>query len=159
MENEDPEMNYLSARTARENSEGTRDMIRFVGGLVGLIFGIAGALNLINTIVTTILARRHEFATMESVGMTKRQLTEMMVYESVYYAAGAWLLGILTAAALNVTLLKGVIDSMWQFTFRFTLVPGFMAGVVLLLVSVAVPVVSLCLFHKGSIVEQLRVAD
>ena len=49
-------------------------MINFVGGLVGVIFGIAGILNLINMMITTILTRRHEFAAMQSIGMTARQL-------------------------------------------------------------------------------------
>ncbi len=159
MEKTDPDMNYLSAREARESSEATQRMIRFVGGFVGLIFGLAGVLNLINTIVTTILTRRHEFAAMESVGMTRRQLTGMMVWEGVYYAAGACLLGLSLSAALNLTLVKRVVDSMWQFTFRFTLLPALGACGALLAVSAVVPVLALRAFHQGSIVEQLRVAE
>ena len=92
-------------------------MIRFVGGFVGLIFGLAGVLNLMNTIITTILTRRHEFAAMESVGMTRGQLTKMMVYEGVYYAAVACVLGVILAAVLDLTLVKGLVDSierLWQ---------------------------------------------
>ena len=159
MEQTDPDMNYLSAQEARESSEGTRRMIRFVGGFVGLIFGFAGVLNLINTIVTSILTRRREFAAMESVGMTRRQLTNMMVWEGVYYAAGACLLGLVLAAALGLTLVKSMVDSMWQFTFHFTLVPALTACVVLLLVSAVIPALALRCFHKGSIVEQLRIAE
>ena len=149
----------LGIKEARESSEGARRMIRFVGGFVGLIFGFAGVLNLINTIVTSILTRRREFAAMESVGMTRRQLTGMMVWEGVYYAAGACLLGLVLAAALDLTLVKSMVDSMWQFTFRFTLAPALAACGVLLAVSAAVPVLALRYFHKGSIVEQLRAAE
>ena len=39
-------------------------MIRLVGGFVGLIFGLAGILNLTNTLITTVLTRRREFAAM-----------------------------------------------------------------------------------------------
>ena len=159
MEQTDPDMNYLSAQEARESSEGARRMIRFVGGFVGLIFGFAGVLKLMNTIITTILTRRHEFAAMESVGMTRRQLTNMMVWEGVYYAAGACLLGLVLAAALGLTLVKSMVDSMWQFTFHFTLVPALTACMVLLLVSAVIPALALRCFHKGSIVEQLRIAE
>ena len=159
MEETDPDINYLSARAARESSEGTQKMILFVGGFVGLIFGLAGVLNLINTIVTSILTRRHEFATMESVGMTRGQLTKMIVYEGVFYAAGACLLGLILAAVLNLTLVKRMVDSMWQFTFRFTLTPALGACGVLRLVAAVVPAAALGCFHKGSIVEQLRMAE
>lgn len=159
IENEDTSVNYLSARSARESAEGERAMINFVGGLVGVIFGIAGILNLINMMITTILTRRHEFAAMQSIGMTARQLTKMMIYESVYYASGACLSGIAAAALLDLTLIRNLLGSMWHFTFRFTLVPAFAVSVILMIVSVIVPVLALRFFNKGSIVEQLRVAE
>ena len=55
MENADPGINYLSARSARESAQQMQRMIRFVGGIVGLILGIAGILNLINTMVNDLI--------------------------------------------------------------------------------------------------------
>lgn len=155
----DPDMNFLSSESARKNAESTRTMIHFVGGLVGVIFGIAGVLNLINTLITTILTRRHEFATMQSIGMTARQLTRMMIFEGVYYAAGACLLGTILAALFDLTVIKTLLRSMWQFTFHFTLLPALGVSVVLLIVSAVIPVLALRFFNKGSIVEQLRVVE
>lgn len=159
MKNVDTSINYLSADSARENAEGTRTMIKFVGGLVGIIFGIAGVLNLINMVITTILTRRHEFATMQSIGMTNRQLTKMMIFEGTYYAAGACLFGLVLATILNLTLVKSIVGSIWYFTFRFTLLPAIIVSVVLLVVGAIVPVLALKFFNKGSIVEQLRIAE
>ena len=48
---------------------------------------------------------------------------------------------------------------MWQFTFRFTLAPALAACGVLLAMSAVVPLLALRYFHRGSIVEQLRVAE
>lgn len=159
IEDVDTDINYLSAQSARESAEGERAMINFVGGLVGVIFGIAGILNLINTMITTILTRRHEFATMQSIGMTTRQLTKMMIYESGYYAAAACLLGIVMSALLDLTIVKDLLGTMWHFTFRFTLLPSFIVSMVLMIVSGVVPILALKFFNKGSIVEQLRVAE
>lgn len=159
MKNEDTSINYLSSQSARESAEGMRTMIHFVGGLIGVIFGIAGVLNLINTLITSILTRRHEFATMQSIGMTDRQLTKMMIFEGVYYAAGACVLGLVLAALLDLTIIKNLLRSMWMFTFHFTLLPALAVSVVLMVVSAVVPVLALRFFNKGSIVEQLRVAE
>ena len=52
-----------------------------------------------------------------------------------------------------------MVDSMWRFTFRFTLAPALAACGVLLAVSAVVPVLALRYFHRGSIVEQLRAAE
>lgn len=55
--------------------------------------------------------------------------------------------------------MKRLVDSMWQFTFRFTLVPALAACAVLLAVSAIVPVLALRWFHRGSVAELLRVAE
>ena len=111
--------------------------------------------------VTNIITRRHEFATMQSIGMTNRQLQRLMVYEGVYYAAGADIIGGVVALLLAVTVLKNVLNSpsMWYFTLRFTLVPAFFIAVIYLILAAVIPVVVLHFFNKGSVVERLRTAQ
>lgn len=155
----DTSLNYLSADSAREEAQATRTMLQFVGGLIGIIFGVAGVLNLTNTIITTILARRHEFATMQSIGMTTKQLTRMMIWEGVYYAIGACIIGLILSVALAFTVVRVLTGSIWYFTFHFTLLPAVIACVVLLIIAAIVPVIALKVFNKGSIVEKLRVAE
>lgn len=155
----DTSLNYLSADSARENAQATRTMLQFVGGLIGIIFGVAGVLNLTNTIITTILARRHEFATMQSIGMTTKQLTQMMIWEGVYYAIGACIVGLILSMVLAFTVVRVLTGSIWYFTFHFTLLPAIIPCVVLLIVAAIVPVIALKVFNKGSIIEKLRVAE
>lgn len=157
--NVDSSLNYASAEDSRQAAAATCTMLRFVGGLIGIIFGAAGVLNLVNTIITTILARRHEFATMQSIGMTAKQLMGMMIWESIYLAMGACIAGSLLSVVLAFTVIKMLISGIWYFTFHFTLIPAIAACVILLAVAAVVPVVSLKIFNKGSIVEKLRVAD
>lgn len=157
--NVDPGLGYASAEEARQDAVTTRTMLRFVGGLLGMIFGAAGVLNLVNTIITSVLARRHEFATMQSIGMTARQLTRMMIWESVYYAISACMAGLLLSVVLAFTVVKILISGIWYFTFHFTLVPAVIVCILLLLVAAVLPVTALKIFNKGSIVEKLRVAE
>lgn len=157
--NVDPSVAYASAQSAREAAQGTQTTIRLVGNLLGIIFGVAGVLNLINTLVTTILIRRHEFATMQSIGMTRRQLRSMLVHEGLFYALGGCLLGLVFSVVLAFALVQGLTSAIWYFTFHFTLLPALVACVVLLVVAALVPVWALRQFHRGSIVEQLRIAE
>ena len=157
--NVDPSLGYVSAEEARQDAVTTRTMLQFVGGLIGIIFGAAGILNLVNTIITSILARRHEFATMQSIGMTAKQLTWMMIWESVYYAVGVCIVGLLLSVVLALTVVKMLIGGIWYFTFHFTLVPAIIVCILLLLVAAMAPVIALKVFNKGSIVEKLRVAE
>ncbi|MCI8489220.1 MAG: ABC transporter permease [Lachnospiraceae bacterium] len=157
--NADPGLGYASAEEARQDAVTTRTMLRFVGGLIGIIFGAAGVLNLVNIIITSILARRHEFATMQSIGMTAKQLTRMMIWESVYYAIGVCIAGLLLSVILAFTVVKTLIGGIWYFTFRFTLVPAVIVCILLLIAAAILPVIALKVFNKGSIVEKLRVAE
>ena len=159
MENTDPTIDFLTADSARESAEATQSMISFVGGLVGIIFGVIGVLNLINTVVTTILTRRHEFATMRSIGMTQKQLTEMMVFEGLFYALGACILGLVFSLILGFTLVKGLVGGIWYFTFHFTILPALITCAVLVITGLIVPALALKFFNKGSIVEQLRISE
>lgn len=159
MKSQDPSIDYLSAESARESAQGTRIMLNFIGGLLGIIFGAAGILNLINTMVTTILTRRHEFATMRSIGMTQKQLTRMMLLEGLYYALGACIAGLLLSVAVGFGLVKPITGSIWYFTFHFTLFPALGTCGLLLLTAVLIPILALKCFNRGSIVEQLRAAE
>lgn len=153
----DTGISYMSSKSARAGAAAMKNMIYFVGGIVGVIFGLAGILNLVNMLITSIITRRHEFATMRSIGMTDRQLSKMLTYEGVFYALGAVFFGLLLSVLFDMTLVRTICEGMWQFTFRMTLVPALITSTLLLLFAAAVPTVTLRLFNKGSIVEQLRI--
>lgn len=159
METKDMSINYLSADSARAVAQTSRNIIHFVGGAIGLIFGFAGILNLVNMLITSILARRHEFATMQSIGMTQKQLAQMMTLEGLWYALGAASLGIALSLLLDLTLVRSIIDKRWNFTFHLTLAPAIITSIILLAFAALVPSLVLRQFHKGSIVEQLHVSE
>ncbi len=46
----------------------------YIGLVMGLIVAFIGLTNILNTIVTDVLSRKIEFATMQSIGMTKYQM-------------------------------------------------------------------------------------
>lgn len=45
-----------------------------IGIFVGIIVGLIGMANIVNTLVTGVLSRKIEYAALQSVGMTKRQM-------------------------------------------------------------------------------------
>ena len=107
-------------------------------------------------VITSIITRRHEFAAMQSIGMTKKQLNRMMTLEGIYYALGAGILGIISSGILGVTLVRMISSNIWFMTFHLNIIPAVIICVVFLLIAIIVPTISLKIFHKGSIVEQLR---
>ncbi len=158
---ENPSAAYTSTKLIKEQVDSIRSMILIVGSLIGGIMAFAGLINFTNMIITNIITRRHEFATLQSIGMTERQLRRLVVYEGVYYAVGADLIGALTAAFLTLTVLKNMLNSpsMWFFSLRFTLLPAVLISILYLILAAVIPMTALRFFHGGTVVERLRMSE
>lgn len=81
----------LLYNTLTEHMQEVRSMfVSFFAMMVGLSAFIIGfaLINLVNTMVTGILIRDHEFAILQSVGMTRTQLSGMLRTEGTLLAAG-----------------------------------------------------------------------
>ena len=70
-------------------------MFLMLGGALSFIVGLVGILNFFNAILTGILSRRREFAMLQSIGMTGKQLKTMLVCEGLIYALGSIVLSLL----------------------------------------------------------------
>lgn len=149
---------YTSTKLLQEQLASNRNIVLLVGGMIGVILAFAGLINFTNMMVSNIITRRHEFAAMQSIGMTNRQLRRLIMDEGLYFAVGADVIGGLLAVILGMTVLKNVLNSpsMWYFTLRFTLVPALFIAVIYLILAAVIPVVVLHFFNKGSVVERLR---
>lgn len=127
-----------------------------VGGVLSGIIGIVGVLNFLNAVLTSILARKREFAVLQSIGMTGKQLKAMLVWEGTAYAGISILLSLALSLGMS-GLLKGVAEGMfWFFTYRFTVTPVLCVAPVFLIMGVCIPLVVYRFAAKQSIVERLR---
>ena len=130
--------------------------------MIGAVFALVGLINFINLVMTNIITRRHEFATMQSIGMTNRQLRKMMISESFSYVLLAGIVGTLAAAVLGITLVRSFVEispSSIMMTFQMTLLPALVMLILFLALAFIVPVVALRLFNSRSVVERLRVNE
>lgn len=135
------------------------NMFSVIGGCLSFILAIIGILNLINAMVTSILSRKQEFAMMQAVGMTGKQLEQMLTMEGIWY--GVWTL--LIAATLGNVVSYGLIymvgKNMAFFEWGFHVLPLLLSIPVIAVISVALPVICYHTLCKKSIIERLRLAE
>ncbi len=158
----DTDVSYNSISTLKANVLGIKNVVLLVGGMIGAVFALVGLINFINLVMTNIVTRRHEFATMQSIGMTNRQLRKMMISESFSYVLLAGIVGTLVAATLGMTLLRAFVENgptSMMMTFQITLLPALIMLVLFLVLAFIVPVVALRLLNNRSVVERLRVNE
>lgn len=158
----DTDVSYNSITTLKADVLGIKNVVLLIGGMIGAVFALVGLINFINLVMTNIITRRHEFATMQSIGMTNRQLRKMMISESFSYVLLAGIVGTLAAAVLGITLVRSFVEispSSIMMTFQMTLLPALIMLILFLALAFIVPVVALRLFNNRSVVERLRVNE
>lgn len=147
---------YESKATLREDFENYRNMFLLLGGLLCAVIGIVGILNFFNAVMTGILCRKREFAVLQAVGMTNRQLKTMLIYEGLFYALGAAFLA-LTLSMFISPLAAGMLEAMfWFFSAHFMIIPVLAAIPVFALLGWLIPAVIYGRTVKQSVVDRLR---
>lgn len=147
---------YESKATYQAEFDSFRRMFLLLGSALSFIIGLIGILNFINAILTGIIARKREFAMLQSIGMTGKQLKTMLVYEGMLYAIGSvicsfiifLIMGPLASSALN--------SMFWFFTYHLTLAPIFMIAPIFTLLGCIVPLIVYRSVSKQTVVERLR---
>ena len=156
---EDKVLSFTSKSILKEHYREQTKANTVTGLVISLIIALVGILNFVNSMATAIISRRREFAMIQSIGMTKGQLRNMLIYEGLYYAgitlAASYLLGTL-AVEFGVRMM---VSGDWTATFRFTLMPLVICTPVLLLLAVLIPYLCFRNLEKQSIVERLRAVD
>ena len=158
-ENVNPQFDYESKALYASEFEGMRSMFQLCGGALSFIVGLVGVLNFFNAILTGIIARKREFAVLQSIGMTGKQLKTMLVYEGLFYALGAAGISLVLTLILGPVAFKAVGSLFWFFTYRLTLAPFLVVIPVFALLGILVPLAVYRSVSRSTIVERLREVD
>lgn len=154
--NVDPNYDYESKSTYIEQFEGTRNMFAMTGGALSLIVALVGVLNFLNAILTGIAARRREFAMLQSIGMTSKQLRRMLIIEGLLYTMGALLLALVLTLLMTPVMSQAVSSMFWFFSFKPTYWPILAMLPIFVIIGTVLPLLSGRLISRHSIVDRLR---
>ena len=150
---------YESKATLRAEFESFQTMFLLLGGLLCAIVGLVGVLNFFNAIMTGIFSRRREFAVLQAVGMTGRQLNTMLVYEGLFYALGSAGAALVLSVMMSPLLGKLMEKMFWFFSARFNVIPALTAIPLFALLGWLIPTAMHKQAMKYSVVERLRDAE
>lgn len=147
---------YESKATQRAEFEQFRKMFVLMGGLLCGVIGMIGLLNFLNAIMTEILIRKKEFAVLQAVGMSEKQLKRMLVCEGMFYVLGLTMIAFVVSLALQF-LVGNVLENMfWFYKTHFTIFPVIISIPVFALLGWLIPTAVYSQLKKQSVVERLR---
>ena len=152
----DSSLPVTSRQTMAAQYESETRSAAVMGNAISTIIALVGVLNFVNSMVTAIVSRKREFAMIQSVGMTKKQLCKMLVYEGLDYAAITLVVSWLVSAFAVGVVIRAMVAGGFT-TFHFTLLPLAICTPILLVFAVLIPFICFKNLEKQSIVERLRI--
>lgn len=152
----EPTMDYSSKLQYEEQFSSMTGMLVMVGGSLAFVIGFIGILNFINSILTGIITRQREFAMMQAIGMTRRQLTKLVITEGLYYALLTIVFSLAAGCIFSLTVIKTLSEGMWFMKYEFLLTPMLIVFPVLILLGILVPYLAFRFGNSGSVVEELQ---
>lgn len=156
---DDPTLSFTSKQTLIDHYKEQTRASTIMAFAISFVIAVVGVLNFVNSMLTAIFSRQKEFAMLQSIGMTRRQLRNMLIDEGLYYAGITLVLSYLLSALVVGVGVRLLVAGDWTATFHFTLLPLVICTPILLAFAVLIPVCCFKNIEKQSIVERLRAVD
>ncbi|MCI8416670.1 MAG: FtsX-like permease family protein [Lachnospiraceae bacterium] len=145
---------------AADLENGMRGELTRLYSILVFIF-VFSLINLANTLITNLLTRQQELGVFQSVGMSNRQLSQMLSFECLYYV-GITLLVTLTLGTVCSLAVCRVFDQIGMFgklTYHFPVFPVLLFAAALVLVQAVFSVCAVRYTRKFSLVERIKATD
>ena len=154
---------YLSLNTIQEATAEKEATIKEVGisiiavTLFLLLFSI---ITFASTIITNITTRKREYAMLQSIGMTQKQVERMTLYESCLLAGGSLTITLISGFILGRTMIQVLVNAgvfYLSYAFPFALFALYCFAILLIIAAI-----TFSAFHtmqKDSLVERLQIVD
>lgn len=155
--NEDLE--YISKDIYTKQFEDDKKSYQIIGILISSILGLIGILNFINTIVTSIIARKGELAILQSIGMTEKQLKKLLIFEGSFYVITSFIITITIGSLIAIEVVKSFTFGSNVMSPNYTAFPSLF--LVLLILLILFVTINICerKIKNNSVVERLRDFD
>jgi len=150
-------INIMSRLELDESFASATRILTIIGGTISGILGLAGVLNFINSISMSIIVRRQEFAMLESIGMTRRQLRRLLIFEGLAY--GIFTLGLVLIFGNILALgFYHLLASSWGnfMVFNYPILQLISLFGLIMGACFLIPKVLLKSFYGQSVIEELR---
>ena len=145
-----------SRESLRDSLDTFKIIMNGVGGGMALVLAVIGIMNFINVMVSGTRSRKRELTMMESIGMTKKQMRQMLLTEGAYYAVIS--LGLLwtVGTALGYVLFLLFREQADYAVYSFPFLPLLAVSAAVLVICLVVPMITYNHFAKESITDRLR---
>ena len=127
-----------------------------IGSFLVVILAFIGIMNFFNTTATSVISRKKELALLEVVGMTKKQISKMLVTEGFLYLGGAFMIAVLLVVVGAKQILITTLGTAFFFRLHLTIVPCVLMIPILVGIAYVIPKYQFEKMSRESVVERIR---
>lgn len=131
--------------------------IQLLGNGLGFILAFLALLNYINVMTANVQSRKMEFAILESIGMTKKQIRAALRKEGLGYAV----ISVTSAIVIGIPVSYFAFQSLntYQISFAVPVVSDLILFGVWLAISAVIPIWAYARLNNGSVIDRLRAGE
>ncbi len=150
------EWNFQSSAAMLEAFDQMYFSIGLLGNGAAILLIVIGLLNFVNVMLTGVIARKNEFAIMESIGTTKKQIRKILTFEGGFYALISTLLIMTLGNAFLLLVADAVpgIADYAKFEYPVTLVIGLIIAI--FTICLCIPSLVYGFISKETVTERLH---
>lgn len=148
--------NYQSSVSILEQFHQMYFSIGLLGNGAAILLIVIGLINFVNVMLTGVMARKNEFAIMESIGTTKKQIRKILTLEGGFYALISIIL-IMTFGNAFLLLVANAVPSIAdyaKFEYPLSLVIGLIIAI--FVICLCVPSFVYSFISRETIIERLH---
>ncbi|OZV12038.1 ABC transporter permease [Tissierella sp. P1] len=153
----------LGMHTLRQNliedKESFNLLYKSIIGLSGFVI-LFSLINLVNTIITNIISRKKEFAMLQSIGLSNKQLVKLIQFEGLSLSFGNLIITLIFGSTLGYGLIR-ILQHVGAtyLHYRFPIYYFMVYIIIIIIVPLIVSSILVRLFQKESLVSRLRHVD
>ena len=149
-------INVFSVLDMKESFQRYVSKYYMIGSFLVIILAFIGIMNFFNTTATSVISRKKELALLEVVGMTKKQISKMLVAEGFLYLGGAFVIAVLLIVFGAEKILVNTLGTAFFFRLHLTIVPCVLMIPILVGIAYVIPKYQFKKMSRESIVERIR---
>ena len=138
---------------------GARDYItssRIIMASICIMLLFMGLINFVNVTATGLVLRKKEFAVMESIGMSRRQLKKMILSEGLLYSIFVILMTAVSGTVIWYITCHVIKARLAYFSYYFPYIEFLAASLLLMLICMLISHIAFKRCTSGSITDRLK---
>lgn len=141
-----------------ETKKGEFQTMSFVLYTIVLVIALFGIISLINTVVTNVLSRRQELGVLQAIGLSNKQLNQLLQSEGIIYTLSTIVATLTLGTGLGWMLCESIrrFSEVPYIDYHFPLNQTLMFIGVFLVIQIFISYVSGSSINKKSLVERMR---